>query len=743
MISNLFLVLATVAMTCLNGCVGMVTSGGGNPPGGAPAITVGGLLAGQVSSNSAQINWTSNVPGDSQVDYGTTSAYGTSTPLDSTLVTSHSVSLSSLSASTTYHYRAKSKDASRNSAASGDATFTTSAAPDMTPPTISMTAPSNNATVSGTAPVSANATDNIGVASVQFQLDGANLGSADSSSPYSVSWNTATASNGSHSLRAIARDAAGNSATSTAVNVTVSNSTPDTTPPSVPAGLSATAQSSTQIRLTWSASTDNVGVTGYRIFRASVQVGTSASTAFTDSGLAAGTTYSYAVAAYDAAGNISAQSAAASATTSSSSGRVIEIFPSNANTSCNEEFENVANTLQPGDSLILHGGMYTQNCRRSISGINGTASSPITIEAASGETPLITRPSNNENNIEFDAVSYLVVRGLHFQGGDSGVRLMSVNHLTFEDNEIFGTDNNALRANDTNTDSLIIRHNHIHDTGLYTGGPTEGEGMYLGCNNNACHMTNSLIVGNYVHTLRSTSSGGNDGIEVKVGSGNNIIRDNVIHDTNIGVAYPCINAYGGGTAVNIIEGNVGWNCGEGLYIISDAIVRNNIIFNSNTGVSSYPHAQVAQMKNLTIENNTFYNNSECLYLRWSSATNLVLANNAAYCSSGNALNASGIGGATIRKNFVQGGMSGGSVDGTAFVNGGTAATALVNAAGWDFWPLTGSPLRGAADAGFIPTLDFNGTPRTSTYDVGAYETEGLAANPGWHIFAGFKPLTIP
>jgi len=247
MISNLFLVLATVAMTCLNGCVGMVTSGGGNPPGGAPAITVGGLLAGQVSSNSAQINWTSNVPGDSQVDYGTTSAYGTSTPLDSTLVTSHSVSLSSLSASTTYHYRAKSKDASRNSAASGDATFTTSAAPDMTPPTISMTAPAAGAVVSGTVSVSAGAEDNIGVTGVQFLLDGAPLGIEDTTAPYAVAWDTTTAANGTHLLSARARDAAANAGTAAEIAVTVSN---DRTPPAITGVTSATV-TATSASILW------------------------------------------------------------------------------------------------------------------------------------------------------------------------------------------------------------------------------------------------------------------------------------------------------------------------------------------------------------------------------------------------------------------------------------------------------------------------------------------------------------
>ena len=98
---------------------------------------------------------------------------------------------------------------------------------------------------------------------------------------------------------------------------------PDTTPPSVPAGLSATAVSSTQINLSWTASTDNVGVTGYDVFRNGTQVGTTTTTSYQDTGLTAGTTYSYTVAAYDAAGNVSAQSTAASATTTATTSTAV------------------------------------------------------------------------------------------------------------------------------------------------------------------------------------------------------------------------------------------------------------------------------------------------------------------------------------------------------------------------------------------------------------------------------------
>ena len=114
-----------------------------------------------------------------------------------------------------------------------------------------------------------------------------------------------------------AHDAAGNvSAQSAAANATT-QAAPDTTEPSTPAGLTATAISSTQIDLSWTASTDNIAVTGYRIYRAGIQIGTSPTTTYSDTSLTPATAYSYTVAAHDAAGNVSAQSSAANTTTPS------------------------------------------------------------------------------------------------------------------------------------------------------------------------------------------------------------------------------------------------------------------------------------------------------------------------------------------------------------------------------------------------------------------------------------------
>lgn len=426
---------------------------------------------------------------------------------------------------------------------------------------------------------------------------------------------------------------------------------------------------------------------------------------------------------------------------------VIEIYPQNANSTCNEEFENVANALQPGDELVLHGGTYTQTCRRAIS-VVGTPQNPITIRAAGGEVPVLTRPGNPsqgfpENNIEIIDSAYVSIQGLHFDGGDIGVRFIGGHHITFEENEIFNTANNAIAMNSGNTDAFTLRRNHIHHTGLLdlSLGTTEGEGMYVGCNNATCTATNHTIENNYIHDLRGTSGGGNDGIEVKVGSYNNLIRDNVIHNTTIGTRYPCIFVYGGGPGQNIVEGNALWNCGEAIQVVSDAVVRNNLILNSDVGITAAPHAQVGQIRNVTIAHNTIYGHGECLYVRWSGASGMVLANNAVYCPGHSAVDAAGLSGATVSTNYVEGGLSGVSIDNQAFFSGGSANAAFASPVGLNFWLPPGSPLIENADPNHATAIDFNLSVRDSPYDVGAYETDAQTTNPGWQVGPGFKDLT--
>jgi predicted secreted Zn-dependent protease len=101
---------------------------------------------------------------------------------------------------------------------------TSSSTPDTTAPSVTLTAPASAATVSGASvSITASATDTGGIAGVRFMVDGTYVGGEDTVAPYAVTWDSTSVSNGSHTLRAIARDVSGNIATSSPVSVTVSN----------------------------------------------------------------------------------------------------------------------------------------------------------------------------------------------------------------------------------------------------------------------------------------------------------------------------------------------------------------------------------------------------------------------------------------------------------------------------------------------------------------------------------------
>jgi Ca2+-binding RTX toxin-like protein len=152
---------------------------------------------------------------------------------------------------------------------------------DTTIPTVAMTAPAAAATVSGaTVAVSANAADNVGVAGVQFRLDGGNLGAEDTTAPYSVNWNTTAVANGTHTLTAIARDAAGNTATATTITVTVNNVAADTTNPTVSMTAPAAAATVSGAAVAVSANAaDNIGVAGVQFKDGVTNIGAEDTTA--------------------------------------------------------------------------------------------------------------------------------------------------------------------------------------------------------------------------------------------------------------------------------------------------------------------------------------------------------------------------------------------------------------------------------------------------------------------------------
>lgn len=402
------------------------------------------------------------------------------------------------------------------------------------------------------------------------------------------------------------------------------------------------------------------------------------------------------------------------------------------------DFEKVTEALEPGDTLIVHEGTYSGLGWLAIT-VQGTADQPVVIRAAEGEArPLITRPDGKrvQNTINIHGAAYLTVQGLEITGnGGDGVKVNGdpCHHIVLQDLVIHNVDVGINTKN--NSHDFIIRGNHIYDTGI--NGAT-GEGMYIGCHNGSCGLSDSLIENNLIHdTLPGTSQG--DGIEVKFNSQNIIIRNNVVFNR----PYPGIFVYGGGMD-NIVEGNVVWNSLEGISAVSDAIVRNNIVFDNKIGLLSIHHRVVPDMGSAWFINNTVYNNETGVMLRWKDASNMKFANNAVYSQGQIAVDSCTLD-HPVMANITVGEIrdfGGCSTASDRFIPGRSAKQDFTDVAGHNFWPTASSPLVAAANLSLLPKVDFNNSLRAQSPAIGAYAYDGHASNPGWPISDTFKDPVI-
>jgi hypothetical protein len=414
----------------------------------------------------------------------------------------------------------------------------------------------------------------------------------------------------------------------------------------------------------------------------------------------------------------------------SASAEVKEITPA-------DNLIQAVSALLPGDELVLAGGTYDIPQYFAIT-VNGTAAAPIVIRAKDGEVPVITRPDGNQNTVNIVNSTYLVLRGLEVKGGSHGVRINNSSFVTIEGCHIHDTGDVALSANipGAKYEGLRLLRNHIHDTN------GTGEGMYLGCNSNGCQMYNSLIEGNYIHHTNAPTVDQGDGIEIKEGSYNNIVRDNVIHDTK----YPCLITYStvGNGGPNILERNLLWACGDhAIQSAADARIRNNIILGAAVdGIRNQPH-QSGAPSNLEIVHNTILAPQNNAIRSDGIVGSVLIANNAVYAQGGSAIRVGGnLGALVVAGNVGQGGIQGvatGYKDGSGLGMDFVAASFNNNVPN-DVFPSAGSVLVDAGDAAHVASDDFNGTARQGAADVGAYKANP-GGNPGWVLQAGFKDVT--
>jgi fibronectin type 3 domain-containing protein len=306
----------------------MVTPVGSSPPPDTtPPTTPSNLTATVVNSNQINLNWTASADNVGVTGYRVERCGGIGCTAFTQIATPTGTTYSDigLTASTTYNYRVRASDAAGNLSGYSETTTVTTQAGDTIPPTT----PSNlTATAVSSSQVNLSwtaATDNVGVAGYQVERcsgTGCSTFTQLATPTGTVYSDTGLTASTVYSYRVRAADGAGNlSGYSNTVTATTQAAV-DNTPPSQPTNLTATSVSSSQINLSWTASTDNVGVTSYQIERCQgagcttfTQIATQSGTTYSDMSLAASSVYNYRVRATDAAGNLSTYSAIANATT--------------------------------------------------------------------------------------------------------------------------------------------------------------------------------------------------------------------------------------------------------------------------------------------------------------------------------------------------------------------------------------------------------------------------------------------
>lgn len=364
---------------------------------------------------------------------------------------------------------------------------------------------------------------------------------------------------------------------------------------------------------------------------------------------------------------------------------------------------------QPGDEFVLAAGTYELGGVRAAISVTGTSDAPVVVRSGSSGRAVLSRATSAQDVLVIENSSYVVLRGLELSGGDRGVDIIGSDQIVIEQCLIHGGATGGVAAATGNGTvaqnqyiGIWVRDNDIYDVG--------GAAVRLGCDDPfICATREARVERNEIYGVGATGVVGG-GIRVGAGSIGTIVRNNVIHDG----AGPAVSVLGDATGVSI-EGNGIWDVsGVGIEVTRGAAVRNNVIFGSSD-FTLRTVASGASVGALRLVNNTLIGASGIDVGQPQS--DIVIANNAIYAG-GTAIAVSGNAtAATFVTNFGTGTLSGVS---DVLGNGGTVNSAFVNAASLNAHLTANSPLIGVGTASYQPGDDFDGRPRGSSADVGAY-----------------------
>ncbi len=357
---------------------------------------------------------------------------------------------------------------------------------------------------------------------------------------------------------------------------TTVTSTTDTASPSIPTGLSASAVSTSQINLTWLVSTDNIAVVGYKVYRSGTFLinvvatsTTNAPTYYSDSSLLPSVAYVYTVAAYDAAGNASAQSSQVSATTQA----VIPPVPPSPSHACGNpinvpadtaSIQSALNAACSGDTVYVAAGTYDENVV--------VPKENLTLKGAPGTSPenvIVEAPNSTGYVISTGETDYFTVEGLTLQGG------LNQGNNSYGGSGLFANSNSASKHLDITARNLIIKNN------------TNGI-QIKNFNSGSITIEKNLIMNN---TLVGVNLGHNGSLAIL-----NVLSNTIANNTGVYGAY-----YDGGAIVG-----------------DRRVFRNNIFANNSAGITSAGgNTWITDLSNpdvITILYNDFWNNTSGNYV---------------------------------------------------------------------------------------------------------------------------------
>ncbi len=304
--------------------------------------------------------------------------------------------------------------------------------------------------------------------------------------------------------------------------------------PSAPAGLNAAVVSSSQLNLSWSASTDNVGVTGYDLYRNGAFLKNVSGTSTSDTGLAAATTYSYFVKARDAAGNVSTSSNTVSATTSSG-----------GSTSCTNalrttaDIQNAMKNAAPGALILIAPGTYTGSRSTSgdpggqglfYSGKSGTSSSPIVMKSCDPAQPATLRGvavNDGSYGIHLTGDDWQI-RDLIISNAQKGVMIDNGNRNVLSHLEVHTIGDEGVHFRDGSSYNTL-EHSRIHDTGKYQ--PAYGEGAYVGSDSSSAYE--HVVIGNVIRYTNFDGGITAEHIDIKEGADGTLVEHCTFNGTGI------------------------------------------------------------------------------------------------------------------------------------------------------------------------------------------------------------------